>query len=168
MTILLFNLHLYFNINFLIYSKYNILLNNLNKYNISFKYISLYIKNIIKKLIFNLKNKINSTKSNSKKSKNYYSTSHIVRKGLIWYGLRQLHLKSYNNIFKKILILNIFNFRSNISLYTLESIKFLYYLNLLNNKYFKLILNNLLFNKPYIINNKSNKLLFKSFNNLIY
>lgn len=169
MSILL-NLKPYFNINLLYYNKQFILLYKIYKYNIHYKYMLIYIKNIIKKLFFNLKNKINAIKSTNKKSKTYYSSSHIAKKGLVWFGIRYLNLKFYNTAYIKILFNNIINMRSNINIYSLEFIKFLYYINILTKKNTSnLILNNKIYYKNFII---YNNYLLNTFNfnniNLIY
>ncbi|GFE55969.1 cyclin (apicoplast) [Babesia ovis] len=122
--------------------------------------------------MFNIKNKYNSIKSKNKHSKTYYSSSHNVKKGLVWFGFRTLKINSYSILYLKLLISTIFNLRSNLSIISLEYIKFLYYIKSLQNfRINKLLLNNLT-SSNYILNNTNNKVLlnFKKNNiiNIIY
>nr|QAX27088.1 ribosomal protein L4 [Babesia motasi]QAX27117.1 ribosomal protein L4 [Babesia motasi] len=168
MTNILLKLNFYFNTKLINYTS-NILMYNLYNHNLTYKSILVYLKNILKKKIFNLKNKYNSTKSRNKKSKTYHSSSHIARKGLVWFGLRHLYLNKYMQHYKSFLLSMLFNFRSNLITTNLECIKFLYYINGLDYKYLKLILNDAGY-LNYINNSKSN-LLYKKNNtniNLIY
>nr|APQ42906.1 ribosomal protein L4 [Babesia sp. Lintan]QAX27026.1 ribosomal protein L4 [Babesia motasi]QAX27057.1 ribosomal protein L4 [Babesia motasi] len=161
---ILLKLNFYFNTKLINYTS-NILMCNLYKNNLTYKNILIYLKNILKRKIFNLKNKYNSTKSRNKKSKTYHSSSHTVRKGLVWFGLRNLYLHKYRSEYKNLLLSMMFNFRSNIIITNLECIKFLYYIKGLNSNYFKLVLNNSKY-LNYIANSNENLLYKKNNTNI--
>ncbi|GIX66435.1 hypothetical protein BcabD6B2_58720 (apicoplast) [Babesia caballi] len=158
MNTLLLNINSYFNLYYIQYI-FNILIYKLGNNSLNYKYILLYIKNLLKKTKANLKNKYNSTKSRNKRSKTYHYSSHIARKGSVWFGLRRLKLKNYKNSYNKLLLSILFNLRSNLTIHSLEYIKFLYYIKNLNSSYFKLILNS----DKYInyIQSSNNNLLYK-------
>ncbi|EDO05094.1 hypothetical protein BBOV_VI_pgp02 (apicoplast) [Babesia bovis T2Bo] len=157
MNSLLLNINFYFNINLLKFSNYNIIIKNLYKYGKSYKHMLTYLKKILKTKIFNLKNKYNRTKSKNKYSKTYYPSSHNVKKGLAWVGLRNLKLNTYSKLCVKLLLPSLFNSRSNIIIHNLEYVKFLYCITSLNkHRYYKTILQNLKYYN-YILNYNSNK-----------
>nr|APQ42876.1 ribosomal protein L4 [Babesia sp. Xinjiang]QAX26966.1 ribosomal protein L4 [Babesia sp. Xinjiang]QAX26996.1 ribosomal protein L4 [Babesia sp. Dunhuang] len=171
MNQLLLNIKFYLPIGKINFSNYSIVICNLSKYNTSYKCILRYLKIALKKKLFNLRNKFNSTKSTNKRSKTYHFSSHSVRKGLVWFGLRRLSVNIKNKMYNKIIIAKLFNIRSNLIINSLEYIKFLYYIKSLScKKYMKLILTNIL-GSVYIPNTNKNILLTnKKHNNvrLIY
>nr|YP_009170378.1 ribosomal protein L4 [Babesia orientalis]ALE29361.1 ribosomal protein L4 [Babesia orientalis] len=159
MNTLVLNIKFYFNLNLIKFFDYSIVIQNLYKYDLSYKHILIYLKNLLSSKIFNLKNKYNRTKSKNKHSKTYYSSSHNVRKGLVWVGFRNLKINSNITIYSKLLIMSLFNLRSNILIYSLEYLKFLYYINSLNNSRYKTLIINSLKYSNYTLNYSNNSLL---------
>nr|AXX76214.1 ribosomal protein L4 [Babesia duncani] len=158
---LLFNLQFYIN-NYITY----IYINKLNKINLTYNIIINYIKILFTKKLFNFRNKLNFNKSGNKifKKKSGHArisdlSSHILKKGIIWFGFRnaQINKQKIIPILNKLSIYLLFNKRSNLIIYNLEIIKFLY--NITNNINF--IYNN-------IINiSKKNYINFIYYNNII-
>lgn len=115
----------------------SIFFNNINLLPSSLPYVLTQFNKLKKtKKIFNLKNKINYTKSNHKlgptnkagKSRTSLSSSPVLRKGLVWFGFRHLNISNLRFNFKVVSFMFICR-RSFTYITTLEIFKLIHELN---------------------------------------